>query len=218
MWWFFSKTGFCHQFVVYKKQLRLTYSATTWSRELLYYLFKNFAMTFTESDSPVYTLQLIYNTVYNRFVFYLLRTICFYLLQLYNKKDSSVIKLRIWRGNERFIRKKYFECISIFQEIFLNTYRYILIGESTSLAPPRLHFMMQWKSRKIVWMKKYSHREHLLTYRLSLQQWVSQWGVPRLETIKLTLDTTMQEFGNKMSRWIGNRNNTTQWGVQEDLQ
>ena len=52
-------------------------------------------MTFTESDSPVYTLQLIYNTVYSRFVFYLLRTICFYLLKLCNKKDSSVIKLRI---------------------------------------------------------------------------------------------------------------------------
>ena len=124
MWWFFSKTGFCHQFVVYKKQLRLTYSATTWSRELLYYLFKNFAMTFTESDSPVYTLQLIYNTVYNRFVFYLLRTICFYLLKLYNKKDSSVIKLRIWRGNERFIRKKYFR---VFFDIPRNLFKYISV-------------------------------------------------------------------------------------------
>ena len=166
----------------------------------------------------MYTLQLIYSTVYNRFVFYLLRTICFYLLKLYNKKDSSVIKLRIWRGNERFIRKKYFR---VYFDIPRNLFKYISVHSdwriNVSGSSP-LHSMMQWKSRKIVWMKKYSHREHLLTYRLSLQQWVSQWGVPRLETIKLTLDTTMQEFGNKMSRWIGNRNNTTQWGVQEDLQ
>ena len=79
-------------------------------------------MTFTESDSPVYTLQ--YNTVYSRFVFYLLRTICFYLLKLYNKKYSSVIKLRIRRGNERFIRKKYFR---VYFDIPRNLFKYISV-------------------------------------------------------------------------------------------
>ena len=46
-----------------------------------YYETFYFAMNFTKYDSPVYTLQLIYKTIYNCLIF-----TSFYLLKLYNKK------------------------------------------------------------------------------------------------------------------------------------
>ena len=157
----------------------------------------------------MYTLQLIYNTIYNRFVFLLLtKNYLFLTIKTLRWKHFYSLNYTSVEVSKDFYEASSSECNSIFQEIVLNTYRYPRIGELTSLL---LDFILLNKcsgkenscdSRNTV-VESTSWRG-----RLSFQPWVSRWGVPRLET-KPILDATVQEFGSKMRRWIWNRNNTT---------
>ena len=63
------------------------------------------------------TLQLIYNTVYNCFVLHLLRTTCFYLLKLYDKKIPLSLNYTSDEATKDFYERSTSECVSIFQEI-----------------------------------------------------------------------------------------------------
>ena len=71
-----------------------------------------------------------------------------YLFKLYNEKIPLSLNYTSDEVTKDLYERSISECISIFQEIVLNTYRYNLTGGSTYLALPRLHhFMMQWERK-----------------------------------------------------------------------